>query len=229
VLLFHRDHHGVTLTDAGRALVSEADALLSRASAARRKVRAAGTPPATLTVGFRPGIIITDVVQRFTEQHPDVAVLTQRVEWDEQDAAVLDGRVDLAWIRKPRGRARRFQGAGIQVVPLFDDPEMVAIPIGHRLAAQESVTIGDLDEATIVSFDTAPAHHVGRPSQISGVRTLEEKLEAVALGHGLALVPASAAAYYQRNDVVYRHVADAPPYQVAGPISASHCNVQPTW
>ncbi len=44
---------------------------------------------------------------------------------------------------------------------------------------------------------------------------MEEKLEAVALGHGLALVPATAAAYYQRPDITYRPVTGARPYQVA--------------
>jgi DNA-binding transcriptional LysR family regulator len=44
---------------------------------------------------------------------------------------------------------------------------------------------------------------------------MEEKLEAVALGHGLALVPATAAAYYQRHDITYRPVTGAQPYQVA--------------
>jgi DNA-binding transcriptional LysR family regulator len=44
---------------------------------------------------------------------------------------------------------------------------------------------------------------------------MEEKLEAVALGHGLALVPATAAAYYQRPDIAYRPVLGTPPYQIA--------------
>jgi DNA-binding transcriptional LysR family regulator len=44
---------------------------------------------------------------------------------------------------------------------------------------------------------------------------MEERLEAVALGHGLALVPATAAAYYQRPDITYRPVTGAQPYQVA--------------
>jgi len=58
------------------------------------------------------------------------------------------------------------------------DPEMAATPIGHRLAAREPVTIGDLDAELMAPIDTVPAHHVGRPSQIPGVRTLEEKLDA---------------------------------------------------
>jgi hypothetical protein len=48
---------------------------------------------------------------------------------------------------------------------------------------------------------------------------MEEKLEAVALGYGLALVPATAAAYYQRPDIAYRPVPGAPPYQA--PLAAT--------
>jgi DNA-binding transcriptional LysR family regulator len=44
---------------------------------------------------------------------------------------------------------------------------------------------------------------------------MEEKLEAVVLGHGVALVPASAASYYQRPDIAYRAVTDATAYGVA--------------
>src|SRR5580658_4474233 len=62
VTLFERDHHKVTLTPPGAALVHEAETLLARAAAARRRVQTASRPASTLTVGFRPGIIITGVV-----------------------------------------------------------------------------------------------------------------------------------------------------------------------
>jgi DNA-binding transcriptional LysR family regulator len=207
--LFHRDHHHVELTDAGRVFVGEAEALLTRAAAARRRVRAALTPSATLTIGFRPGIIVTDVVQQFTGEHPDVAVVAHRIEWDEQDAAVLDGRLDVAWVRTP------IADSGLRIVPLFDDPEMIALPVGHPLAGRERITLADVEDEPMLRYDMAPPHHTGRQAAVSGVRTMEEKLEAVALGHGLAFVPASAASYYQRPDVVYLPVVDAPPYGVA--------------
>ncbi len=207
--LFDRDHHHVELTAAGEAFVRDAEALLARVLSARRHLRAAVTSKPTLRIGFRPGIIISEVVQQFTAEYPDVAVVAQRIEWDEQHAAVLDGRVDVAWVRTP------IDDEGLELTPLFDDPEMVALPIRHSLAQQDAVTLMDLDTEPLLRYATAPDHGVGRPAALEGLRTMEEKLEAVALGHGLALVPASAAAYYQRPDIAYLQVIDALPYGVA--------------
>jgi DNA-binding transcriptional LysR family regulator len=209
VALFERDHHKVTITAAGAVLVREAETLLARAAASRRRVLAASRGASTLTIGFRPGIIITEVVQQFTRQYPQVAVNAIRIEWDEQQAAVADGRVDIAWIRTP------IAGADLVITPLFDDAEVVALPAAHHLAESDSVSLADLANEPMLRYDTAPEHEAGRPSANRGIRTMEEKLEAVALGHGLALVPATAAAYYQRPDIAYRPVTDAPPYQVA--------------
>ena len=101
------------------------------------------------------------------------------------------------------------------VTPLFDDPEVVALPAAHRLTGRDSVSLADLASEPMLRYDTAPGNEAGYPSAKRGIRTMEEKLEAVALGHGLALVPATAAAYYQRPDIAYRPAPGAPPYQVA--------------
>ena len=210
VELFARDHHKVTLTPAGEALAREAETLLARAATARRRVQAAGRGSGTvLTIAFRPGIIITDVVQRFTTEHPEVAVNAIRVEWDEQHSAIADGRADIALIRTP------ITENDLVITPLFTDPEVIALPAAHPLARLDAVSLADLVGEAMLRYDTAPEHEAGRPSPRRGIRTMEEKLEAVALGHGLALVPATAAAYYQRPDITYRLVTGAQPYQVA--------------
>jgi DNA-binding transcriptional LysR family regulator len=210
VALFDRDHHQVALTPAGAALARETETLLARAAAARRRVQAAGRASGTvLTIAVRPGIIITDVVKRFTMEHPEVAVNAIRVEWDEQHAAIADGRADIAWIRTP------IAGDDLVITPLFNDPEMIALPVAHPLAGLDAVSLADLADEAMLRYDTAPEHEAGRPSPRRGIRTMEEKLEAVALGHGLALVPATAAAYYQRPDIAYRPVTGTQPYQVA--------------
>src|ERR1700733_2728629 len=211
VELFDRDRHKAALPPAGAALAREAETLLARAAAARRRVQAARRSAGTaLTIAFRPGIIITGVVQRFTTDHPGVAVNAIRVEWDEQHAAIADGRADIAWIRTP------ISGNDLAITPLFDDPEVIALPVAHPFAACDAVSLADLAGETLLRYDTAPEHEAGRPSpRRGGIRTMEEKLEAVALGRGLALVPATAAAYYQRPDITYRPVTGAQPYQVA--------------
>ena len=45
-------------------------------------------------------------------------------------------------------------------------------------------------------------------------RTVEEKLEHVAAGHGIVLLPLSTAVFYTRPDITYSHVSDIPPNQV---------------
>jgi hypothetical protein len=45
-------------------------------------------------------------------------------------------------------------------------------------------------------------------------RTVEEKLEHVAAGHGIVFLPLSTAVFYTRPDVTYSHVSDIPPNQV---------------
>jgi DNA-binding transcriptional LysR family regulator len=158
VELFERDRHKVALTPAGSALAREAETLLARAAAARRRVQAAGRSAGTaLTVAFRPGIIITDVVRRFTSEHPGVAVNAIRIEWDEQHAAITDGRADIAWIRTP------ISGNDVVITPLFDDPEMVALPAAHPLAELDAVSLADLASETMLRYDTAPEHEAGRP------------------------------------------------------------------
>jgi DNA-binding transcriptional LysR family regulator len=157
-----RDHHKVALTPPGAALVREAETLLARAAAARRRIQAASRPTSTLTVGFRPGIIITDAVQQFTREHPETAVNAIRIEWDEQHAAVADGRVDIAWVRTP------IAGADLVVTPLFDDPEVVALPAVHRLTGRDSVSLADLASEPMLRYDTAPRHEAGHRLRNAG-------------------------------------------------------------
>jgi hypothetical protein len=45
-------------------------------------------------------------------------------------------------------------------------------------------------------------------------RTVEEKLEHVAQGHGIVLLPLSTAVFYTRPGVAHSHVSDIPPNQV---------------
>jgi DNA-binding transcriptional LysR family regulator len=171
----------------------------------------------TLTIGFRSGIIGTEVMQRFANAHPGVAVVTQHIECDEQCAPVLDERVDIAWVRTP------VEVSGVDIEPLFDDREVLALPLAHPLASAAEIVLADLAAEPMLHADGVPPQRTNQPTELltglriefTGAPTMEEKLEAVALGNGLALVPASAAACYQRPDVVYRPVADAPPYRVA--------------
>ncbi|HEY2698495.1 MAG TPA: LysR family transcriptional regulator [Pseudonocardiaceae bacterium] len=184
VVLFDRDHHTVRLTEAGRVLVAEADGLLARAGAARKRVRAAAVVRPTLTIGFAPGIGGVDVLRRFARENPDVDV----------EVLGVDDDVDVAWIRT----AEESGVDGIETVPLHDDPDLLALPTAHPFTGLAELTLADLAAEPLLCRDS-----------------VETTLDAVAVGVGLALVPAAVAATHQRSDITFRPVTDTPRYRVA--------------
>ncbi len=200
VRLFERDTQHVRLTNAGRVFVDDAAALLSLATAARRRTQAAAREQRLLTVGFQPGVAISEIVSACSQLHPEVGVQTRRLDCHPDPTKALDGVVDAAVVRAVDSPI------GPTVVRLFEDPTLVALPATHPLAGAEVVTIAQLEAETML------AHGADRAGPV--VRNMEEGLEAVLLGKGLAWTPASAAAYYQRSGIVYRPVRDAPAVEV---------------
>jgi DNA-binding transcriptional LysR family regulator len=55
-------------------------------------------------------------------------------------------------------------------------------------------------------------------------RTVEEKLEHVAAGHGIVLLPLSTAVFYTRPGIAYLHVSDIAPNQVCLAWDAARCS-----
>jgi hypothetical protein len=53
---------------------------------------------------------------------------------------------------------------------------------------------------------------------------VEEKLEHVAAGHGIVVLPLSTAVFYTRPGIAYSHVSDVPPNQVCLAWDATRCS-----
>ena len=60
VQLVVRDNRATELTPAGRQLLDDAGPLLANADALRRRVTRAARGPGFFTIGFMPGLIVTD-------------------------------------------------------------------------------------------------------------------------------------------------------------------------
>lgn len=208
--LLDRDSHGVTLTAAGRQLLDDAAPLLAAAAATRRRVAAAAGGPRRLTVAFRSGIVVTPAVQLFGADHPDVTIDVLKVEWDDQAEVLLDGRADIAYVRRP------IEERGLRVRPLLREPRMAVLPARHRLAGKESITEDDLVGEPIIWHPNGNLLPTRLRHIASGllVRSVEEKLEHVAAGRGVSLLPRSATVYYNRPDIAYVPVTDLPPDEV---------------
>jgi len=208
--LFTRDRHGVALTDAGRQLLVDAGPLLASADAVRRRVSAAARGGRRLAVGFRTGIPVIPAARAFEARHPDVVLDVQRIEWDDQAPMLLDGRIDVGFVRLP------IDGTGLRVTPLYTEPLMVVLPAGHRLAGKEEVTEADLAGEPLVWHADPSTQPTRRPHPDSGlrVRGVEEKLEHVAAGRGISFVGRSETLFYSRPDISYVPVPELAPDQV---------------
>lgn len=229
VALLERSPRGTALTPAGAELLDGAHALLDAATRLQRRARSAGRQRSLLAVGFMPGTTVSPVVGRLRERFPHLEVEVVRTGYDDQVEVVRDGRVDASIVRLPASTE------GLAVLPLFSEPRVVALPAEHVLAADASVTlerIASLDllqppdahpdwrAAALAVRADALAHRDDLPI----VSTVEEKLEQVAQGRGIVLLPESAAMFYSRPDVVYRFVDGLDPVETAlvhDPASAS--------
>lgn len=227
VELLVRTSRSVALTLAGEQLVTGGRELLDRASSLARQVATAGRGRPRLTIGFTCGVLITPVVRRFLEEVSDVDVSVVHVERDQQTRALYDGVVDVAFVRKP------LVEDDLTLYELFRERRMAILPVGHHLAERAYLTRADLaGEALIHHAGTrdlavakGQARRRGRitavsanisafPEQVRDVRAMEEKLELVAAGAGLTLLPESAAGFYSRPDLVRLPVVDLPPESV---------------
>ncbi|MEW2511278.1 LysR substrate-binding domain-containing protein [Streptomyces sp. NPDC046870] len=217
VEVFARDRRGTLLTAAGQQLLEDAVPLLASAEALLRRVRTAGRGTPTLTVGFMPGITLTPATALFTARRPGVDVRLLRTSWDDQVEVLHDGRADIGVVRLPVDRR------GLQVRPLFREPRVVMVPAGHRLADRASVTVGDLapehllqDPDAVPEWrDVALELRERRRPGVPVIRQVEEKLELVASGAGICVLPLSTAGFYTRPDVIALPVEDIGPNEVA--------------
>jgi DNA-binding transcriptional LysR family regulator len=169
-----------------------AKALLGAAAQAAAATRAAARP-SRITIGYTPGIIITPAIRQLRRQHPDADVQSLYLEWNEPRAALLDHRVDAAVTRLP------LPTDGLHVTILYDEPRLLLVPLGHRLAGKESVTLDDIADEPIPRLPD-PAWNAywridprpdGSPAPDGPlVEQLEDKNELIAAGQAVAIVPA---------------------------------------
>jgi DNA-binding transcriptional LysR family regulator len=215
--LFMRDRRHTVLTPAGEQLLHEAGPLLASADALLRRVRAAGEGVTRFTIGFMPGITLTPVVRLLRERHSGLDVRMLRTGWHDQVEVLHDARADIGIVRLP------IDPAGLEVRPLYTEPRLAVVASTHRLAGKQSIHVADLaadhllqDPDAVPEWrDIAVELRSGERRPVPQINSVEEKLELVAGGQGIAVIPQSTANFYTRPDVEAIPIEDLGPNHVA--------------
>ena len=217
VKLVSRTTRTVELTPAGDSFLVHGRRLLAageRASGAAKQISGG-----RISIGFSAGLTVSSAVASLRRTFPHADVELKHVEWFEQHDAVRDGIIDVCIGRLPIG------GSEVEVLPLYDEPRVALLPVGHRLAGKESVSILDLADEPIARHEGAASWDAfwrvdprpdGRPAPDGPVvASIEEKMEYVANGDCISIVPASASVGYRRDGVQGVPIDDIPQAIVA--------------
>lgn len=220
--LFRRDRHGVTLTDAGTALLPHARRVLEawrEGAAAVDAVRSARQN--TLVVGMSTspvrGGLLPAIRSRFTAAHPEAVLRLRQVNWQDPTAGLADGSADVAFVWLPLPGQDRYAWTVVA-----EEPLMVALPDTHPLAARDTVDFTDLLDEPFLALpeSTGPlrGHWLalgsrdGRPPRIGAeIASTEETYEALAAGLGVCLVAAGNVPLLTLGGVTARPVRGVPP------------------
>ncbi|MEU8590129.1 LysR family transcriptional regulator [Streptomyces sp. NPDC048664] len=233
--LFVRTTRSVTLTEAGRALLVEAERVLAQVRAAHEAVAAVqGVLRGTLALGTEQciaGVDVARLLARFRRGHPDVEIRLRQAGSGALAEEVAAGRLDLAFaVRTGDG------GEQLRSVALTSEPMTVLCRPSHPLARAGTVTPEDLGGEAFVDFHpdwgprrTTDAVFAGAgvrrtvPLEVSDVHSL---LELVQEGLGIAVVPrhfgskreaAGLVSLPVKGAAVYETVAVLPPEEATSP------------
>ena len=139
VQLFRRKPRGVELTQAGAALFAEARAILRQVdhavTATRRTARGESGRIGlgfTSSASFHP--FVPQIIRDYRETHPMVALGLEESGTGELVTALIEERIDAAFVRSPIGVSGGGPAAGIAVHSVLEEAMVAALPAGHVLA-----------------------------------------------------------------------------------------------
>jgi DNA-binding transcriptional LysR family regulator len=206
VKLLERTARGVTLTPAGEALLAEGEVVLGAARRAERAAQdAGGVQPRQLRVGAFPSAasgLVPGAVREARRQrpHPEIELDLRVLEPEPSLRALARGKLDLSLlIDSPLDELEIPEG--VELLPVTEDPMMIALPVEHPLASRRWLDLAELaDEPfllTEMGGTCADSNIVRNACRTAGfspnVRLESEDYNALqgmaAAGLGIALVP----------------------------------------
>jgi DNA-binding transcriptional LysR family regulator len=219
VRLFDRTPRGTLLTEAGKAFLPEAHALLRAARRAAFTARAYA-PTGNVVIGYVEDLVITPAVRELRRHHPQATINTRHLECHDEPVFAA-GLVDVLVARAPMP----YPADDLRMTVLYEEPRMLVMPADHHLAGRATVSLADFAAGdTVYCSHGAPrsiyptdAHRKADPGPTSAgpiVESFEDRLELVASGQAVAVLPAGDRRSSLRADLVSVPIEGVPASRV---------------
>src|SRR3954462_8131561 len=142
--LLQRNAKSVRLTEAGRAFLTEARAVLARAEDAVGAARSiANGARGELHVGYAPSLtarILPPTLRAFQAELPNVRVRLHDFSTEEMLAGLREGKLQIAFVIRMTAAMLR----GLRFEELARDTLCLAVAPKHPLAGRRSVSLADV-------------------------------------------------------------------------------------
>lgn len=216
--LFERSPKGVVLTPFGTTWIPQARALLEQAKSLDDLARAEEEPLCgAVRLGVIPTVapfVLPAALPTLHAQYPQASVYLVENETAKLLEQLHAGQLDVLVL------ALEAELGEVQTLPVFRDPLMVALPPGHRLAADETVSLADipldelllLEEGHCLSRQVASLCAVPHDRDDFRASSLVTLVQMVATNGRVTLLPKIAAGseLVRGSDIVLREIAEAP-------------------
>ncbi|GAA4414931.1 LysR substrate-binding domain-containing protein [Actinokineospora soli] len=204
--LLLRGRDGIVLTELGERVLAGAEHVVAAADDLETAI--AGTVTAGLTLGFMGEAAATatrgviDVVRK----HGGDDVRLRRYDFEDPSCGLLSGQTDLAIVWPP------VSTRALETLVITSDRRGVALPVNDPLVSRAELTPAELAGRTwVVPFSPDAGWRAFRHPNAVGVDdvagtvtsgAIEETLELVAAGVGIAVMSESTEQHYARAGVV---------------------------
>jgi DNA-binding transcriptional LysR family regulator len=222
LILFDRTNRRVELTDAGRCLLDEAEAVLDRFDAAIAAMsRLRSGEAGQVHIGAVPALppeLVPRLLATFAAEAPEVGVVVRPLPSGRRPRQALEGSdFDLALVRG------EVSEPGLDGTVVAREPVGVALPVDHPLASRDAIEPSDLNGVPLVSFgrttDPVEYDRIYGPLAAAGLTDLrlayeghegavEASLRLVESGVGLSLKLATEVGAFARARIVWRPLRD---------------------
>jgi DNA-binding transcriptional LysR family regulator len=222
--LLERRGRRVTITSAGRLLLTHADTILAEVERAEQAMRqhADGATGEVRVAAFATAItlLVAPALRQLRRTFPGLLLTVRDAEGHQGTLQLLDGDVDVAVAVEHRG-APHPDDVRLHRIPLYSEPFDVILPSAHRAGSEESVELKELaDDDWVTPSVGNPVRDVVlmaceqagfQPRVVHCSDDFRSVAALVSAGAGVALVPRLALRGVDTGTAVTRPLSEPAP------------------